>query len=331
MIVQSPYNGKPMRVVYEDDTWVFRGEKYPYVHIAFYDEESGERFTTTQSDTVCFEQVGNQYRAKYGVPYTDEIIALRKRYGVSAAKMSAILGFGVNQYRLYEMGEIPSESNGKMIRAAMNPEVFMDLVQGMRHNLSGREYERMSSNIRQEIAKGRVCLDEQLPANRLFLSRRGPENGFAPRSTSRLRNLLLHILGQMGCIEAAKLDSVLFYIDFVSYRECGMAISGLAYNAIEIGPVPQRWDRVYSAFDEIVPKPQLVNEQESVVLTSNIEADMDAFSQKEMGVVGTVCEKLKDLSLHAISEMSRMEPAWKKYLNRPGTIPYSEAFCLVGM
>ena len=43
-----------------------------------------------------------------------------------------ILGFGTNQYRLYEMGEVPSESNGKMIRSAMNPQVFLDLVRSTR-------------------------------------------------------------------------------------------------------------------------------------------------------------------------------------------------------
>jgi len=49
MIVNSPYSGKPMRVVYENDTWDFRGEKFPYVHIAFRDDEHNEQFTTTES------------------------------------------------------------------------------------------------------------------------------------------------------------------------------------------------------------------------------------------------------------------------------------------
>ena len=53
MIVNSPYSGKPMRIVYEKDTWDFRGEKFPYVHIAFRDDEHNEQFTTTESDTAC--------------------------------------------------------------------------------------------------------------------------------------------------------------------------------------------------------------------------------------------------------------------------------------
>jgi hypothetical protein len=31
----SPYTGKEMKVVYEPRTWVFRGEKYEYIHTAY--------------------------------------------------------------------------------------------------------------------------------------------------------------------------------------------------------------------------------------------------------------------------------------------------------
>lgn len=331
MTANSPYTGKPMSVIYEDETWEFRGEKYPYVHIAFRDDESGERFTTTESDTVGYEQVTNQYRTEYGVPYTDEIIALRERYGLSAAKMSAILGFGVNQYRLYEMGEVPSESNGKMIRSAMNPRVFLDLVRSSRHQLSEREYAKITARAEEVINSSGAWWDEQHAVSRIFRSGRGVENGFAPQSTVRLRNLLLYLLNQMGDTFQTKMNKVLFYIDFLSYRERGMAISGLAYNAIEFGPVPQRWDRVYSAFDEIVPEPRMVKEQESIALTSNVKADMSCFSEKELAIIDSVCEKMKLLSAHDLSELSHFEPAWQNHLHQTGTIPYVGAFSLVAM
>ena len=174
-----------MRVVYENDTWEFRGEKYPYVHVAFRDDETGNQFTTTESDTVCYAQVTNQYRAKYGVPYTDEIIALRERYGLSAIKMSVILGFGVNQYRLYEMGEVPSESNGKMILGAMNPRVFLDLVRSSRHKLSEKEYTRIVARAEEVINRSEAWRDEQRAVSQLF---RSAGIGYIVRSTRSCRS-----------------------------------------------------------------------------------------------------------------------------------------------
>lgn len=323
--------GKPMRLIYTPDVATYRGEKFNCIHLAYRDDESGEEFTTTESDTVWFNQVTNQYRERHGIPYTDEIIALRERYGVSAAKMSLILGFGANQYRLYEDGEVPSESNGKMIRGAMNPRVFLDLVQSSRNQLSEREYDKITAHVEKVIADSSSWKNDSWAANLLFRSNRGLQNGFAPQSALRLKNLLLYVLGYMGEVFQTKMNKVLFYIDFLSYREHGMSISGLAYNAIDFGPVPQRWDRVYSAFDEVVPQPRMVYEQESIALTTCYKADMSCFNEQELAVIDSVCEKLKDLSAHEISDMSHKESAWRNHLHQSETIPYSEAFSLVGM
>lgn len=320
-----------MRVVYTPDSWEFRGEKYDFTYIAYRDDESGEEFTTTESDTIWYNHVTNQYREKHGIPYQDEIIALRERYGVSAAKMALILGFGTNQYRLYEEGEVPSESNGKMIRSAMNPKVFLDLVRSSRNQLTEKEFAKITAQVEAVIARSESWHDEVYVSERLFLSGRGLANGFAPQSVGRLKNLLLYVLGQMGETFQTKMNKVLFYIDFLSYRERGMAISGLAYQAIEFGPVPQRWDRVYSAFDEVQEQLRLVQGQECMSLLAGGEADMSAFTEAEMAVIDEVCGKLRDMTSRAVSKMSHEETAWKEHVGKPETIPFSEAFKLVGV
>lgn len=320
-----------MRVVYTPDSWEFRGEKYDFTYIAYRDDESGEEFTTTESDTIWYNHVTNQYRERHGIPYQDEIIALRERYGVSAAKMALILGFGTNQYRLYEEGEVPSESNGKMIRSAMNPKVFLDLVRSSKNQLTEKEFAKISAKVEEVIKASEGWHDEQWEAERLFRCGRGLANGFAPLSVGRLKNLLLYVLGQMGETFQTKMNKVLFYIDFLSYRERGMAISGLAYQAIEFGPVPQRWDRVYSAFDEVQEQLRLVQGQECMTLLAGGEADMSAFTEAEMAVIDEVCGKLRDMTSRAVSKLSHEETAWKEHVGKPETIPFSEAFKLVGV
>jgi len=320
-----------MRVVYEPDVWEMRGEKYSYIHIAFRDDETGEQFTTTESDSVCFEQVANQYRERHGIPYRDEIVALRERYGVSASKMSAILGFGTNQYRLYEGGEVPSESNGKMIRSAMNPHVFLDLVKNSRHQLTEKEYEKISARVEAVIKDSDDNREESWVSKRVFRSERGAVNGYAPRSISRLKNLLLYVLEQMGDTFQTKMNKVLFYIDFVAYRERGMAISGLAYQAVPFGPVPRKWDYVYSAFDEVETKMTLVKEQECSQLKALAKPDMSAFSPEELSIIDTVCHKLKGMSSRNVVNLSHGESAWKDNVHKMSSIPFSEAFGLVGM
>ena len=135
----------------------------------------------------------------------------------------------------------------------------------------------------------------------------------------------------MGETFQTKMNKVLFYIDFLSYRERGMAISGLAYQAMEFGPVPQRWDRVYSAFDNVEQREKLLQGQECLSLLANGTADMSGFSAGEMAVIDKVCELMKKMTSRDASQMSHKEPMWNAHVEKQDLIPFSEAFSLVGI
>ena len=74
--MKSPFTGKEMSIVYEDRLWKFRGEEFKYTHSAWLCADTGEMFTTEEMDDASYTQVTNQYRVKYGIPFTDEIIAV---------------------------------------------------------------------------------------------------------------------------------------------------------------------------------------------------------------------------------------------------------------
>lgn len=325
----SPYTGKEMKVVYEPRTWNFRGEKYEYIHTSYLCEDTGESFTTCESDDAGFMQVTNQYRVKYGIPFTDEIIAIRNCYGVSAAKMSAILGIGTNQWRLYENGEIPSVSNGRMIRSIMNPNVFLDLVVSSRHQLSDKEYASISKKVHKVIDQYRDDYQTEVyECNRVFSSCRGIENGYSSTSLHRLKAIMLLVLQECGEVFCTKMNKLLFYIDFLSYRQRGVAMTGLSYRAIDFGPVPDRWDRIYSEFDEIHQEPRMMGDYEGSVLVADASPDQIILSKEERAIVYTICHRFKDSSSREISAISHEEPSWQKYHEYHEKIPFVESFTL---
>lgn len=104
---------KGERLYQETRTAMFRKEEFTYIHTGIIDE-AGDTWTTTELDEANLFQVYNEYRTRHGIPFPDQIIGLREHYGLSAAKMSQILGFGINQYRMYEDGEVPSLSNAPL-------------------------------------------------------------------------------------------------------------------------------------------------------------------------------------------------------------------------
>lgn len=123
--MKSPITDKEMKLTKERRSMDFRKETFEIVFHFYRCEDSGEQFTSTSLDEVNMNQVYNQYRDKFNIPFPDEIIRIREKYGLSAVKMSEILGFGVNSYRQYEAGEMPSIANAKMIQMVDDPKFLL--------------------------------------------------------------------------------------------------------------------------------------------------------------------------------------------------------------
>lgn len=327
--MKSPFTGKEMNLVYESRTWSFRGEEYTYMQASWLCQDTGEKFTTDEMDDTSFIQVANQYRAKYGIPYTDEIIAIRQRYGISAAKISSLLGLGANQWRLYESGEVPNVSNGRMIRSIMNPSVFQDYINSSERQLDEKEYSKLKAKI-SAIAdeKKEKYETEHYAHSRIFQCKRGSDNGFAPQSLDRLKNILLYITNKYGEVFYTKMNKILFYSDFLSYRKTGMSITGLSYRALNFGPAPERWDRIYSQFDEITQEPRYFSGIEGWVLVSNTQANISSLSETELQIIDEICTKFAHCSSSEISNISHMERAWIECNADQKRIPFSYAFDL---
>lgn len=326
--MKSPFTGKEMQIVYEKRTWNFRGEQYDYVHAAWMCADTGEKFTTDEMDNTGFVQVTNQYRAKYGIPYTDEIIAVRERYGLSAAKMSLILGIGTNQWRNYETGEVPSVSNGRMIRSIMNPDVFLGYVNSSRNVLGEKEYAKLSSKLNELVHESSQNEWIEYDMSRVFLCKRGIDNGFAQQSLTRLKNIMLYIIGLCGEVFYTKMNKLLFYADFMAYRTSGYALSGLSYKAIDYGPVPERWDRVYSQFDEILQEPRSYGDKEGSVLMTTEKADLSIFTPEELLILEQVCARFADCTSSDMTRISHEESAWIDYVRGYERISFESAFKL---
>jgi len=331
MTLKSPITGGQVTLEWEWREMEFRKEHFRVMFPYYRCVDTGQQFTTTGSDGVWYAQLHNQYCRKYGIPYQDEIVAVREKYGLSAAKMSVILGFGPNQWRKYEQEEIPSVSNGRMIRSIMNPKVMLDMVESAREVLTDREYDKIRSRVGQLVANSDKYHIEQYETDRVYAVARGQENGFGQLSLPRLKNVMLYVLEHCEDVWQTKMNKMLFYIDFLSYRERGVAITGLCYRAIDFGPVPERWERVYSQFDEIRSEVKSTVNFEGVILRAEIRCDESLFSEEELQMMKSVCSLLGGYSSRTLSDMSHQEQGWVKNHAKHGMIPFDDAFVLRGI
>lgn len=150
--MKSPFADCDATYKEERRTLKYRGEIFPYTYHYYQCDETGIIFTTTELDDKSIGEVYDQYRKKYGIPFPEELKATRKKYGLSAARMSQILGLGTNQYRLYEDGEMPSLAVGKVLKSIEDPYVFRKFLENSVNQLAKKDYDKIASKVQAVFA-----------------------------------------------------------------------------------------------------------------------------------------------------------------------------------
>ena len=326
MIMISPFTGGEVRLCHEQRELVYRKDKFVYVAQFYVCVDTQEQFTTTELDEINIGQVYNQYRAKYGIPFPDEIKHMREMYGLSASKMSEILGLGANQYRLYENGEIPSEAIGKTLKSIMNPAVFSIYVHNSKYQFSSQDFAKICGKLERAVSS----IDEvNVPSILLKSFSRSAVNGYAALSGEKIKNIILFFISKLGGVFSTKMNKLLFYADFYSYKSRGVGMTGLSYRAIQYGPVPDKWNVLYGSIEDVDTEIVSFSSGNSgEQLVSNIGPDLTSFTPQELSIMEEVVFKLGSKTANQLSDLSHQEDAWIKFKDTKLHIDYTEAFTL---
>lgn len=297
-------------------TTTYRKEEFSYIHTGIVDA-SGDTWTTTGMDEANIFQVYNQYRVKHSIPFPDEIEKIRKHYGLSAAKMSLILGFGINQYRMYEDGEVPSLSNARVLIASREKKVFLSFVEASKNEMSEAEYSRVRAKA--EAADGDCPVIS--PASQF--------TGFRSVSTDKITAIVKLFITEMGATFVTKMNKLLFYADFIHYKKHGYGISGLKYRAMQYGPVPESWSSVYGSLNGLAMEEFVYpGGQCGVQLTNLTEPDSEMLTEDEISTIKKVCKIFSGMNAGEISNVSHQEIAWINNHANCSLISYQDAFSL---
>jgi len=316
--MKSPVTGKEMSLQKEKRSIIFRKESFEIAYHYYLCADSGEQFTVTALDEINMLQVYNQYREAHKLPFPEQIKALREKYGLSALKMSEILGFGVNMYRNYENGEVPSESNARLIQLANDPVKFMDLVT-LSGIYQGAEYETVRERIDQVINKQKASIWSFNVEDYLldFDKSIGIITGYTKPNLEKLRQMIIYFT---GCMQPwkTKMNKLLFYADFLNFRKTCFSISGTQYRAIDMGPVPNNFASIFEFAEEqgdidihrVSFSSGALGEQFKP--KAGFDFDPSLFNESELATLEEVAKKFKSTSVSNIIEISHQEKAWSE-------------------
>jgi putative zinc finger/helix-turn-helix YgiT family protein len=328
--MKSPFTGGEVKLMREKRSFEFRKVSFEIIYHYFKCVDTGEMFTDTELDELNTNQVYNQYREREGIPFPNEIANIRKQYGLSAAKMSDILGFGVNMYSKYEAGEIPSVSNGRTIFVCKNPITFKNILSKSLSKFTPKEQEEIICKVSNAIQS--INLQEEQEKHAIFGDvETGIRTGYVIPNIEKARQMILYFAKR--CMPfTTKMNKLLFYSDFLHFSKCGYAISGISYQAIQRGPVPYRYNSLYenaSDSDLITIEDVYFDDKAGEKFVTDKEFNVNVFSKEEIQTLDLVFERFKDVKTKDIVDISHEEPAWKENIEEMALIPYTYAFDLI--
>jgi putative zinc finger/helix-turn-helix YgiT family protein len=329
--MKSPCTGKEMILCKEERPFSFRKEEFIVVYHYFKCLDSDESYTTTELDDLNINQLYNQYRLKYKLPFPDEIIQLRKIYELSASKMSEVLGFGPNSYRNYENGEVPNLSNSRLIQLVKDAREFKKLLL-LSNAFEGKSLENISDRLELIIKQQKEHRFDTLLKEYLIGSPVADNfTGFRLPDLIRFTEMIIFFAEKLKPFKT-KLNKLLFYADFVMYDRSGYSMSGMRYRAIQLGPVPDKFDSIY---DHLA-----INDEFDIISTVFDDGGVgdkfkpnpkhkfnpNLFSAAELSVLEEVVKKFRNTTANEIIDISHKEKGWIENKLSRGIIDYKYGF-----
>ena len=329
--MKSPFTGKDMILHTENRVLSFRKEEFNVKYQFFKCEDTQEQFTSTEIDEVNLVQVHNQYRVKHNLPFAEEIKAIREKYSLSAVKMAEVLGFGVNMYRAYENGEIPSNSNARLIQLANDPNEFQKLVE-LSNVLEEKETIKVQKKINELLNEKSSFFFGSFENYMIGNGKPDEFTGFKKPSIEKLTEMVVFFAERIKPWKT-QLNKLLFYVDFLNCKNTGYSISGMQYCAIDLGPVPNQFQSLFEYMHNSknvdIKYHQFENGNigEQFIPNNNYPFNNELFTETELNNLDKVANHFKDLNTRQIVDISHNESAWiDNYNNGKKIISYNYSF-----
>ncbi|MEL6589847.1 MAG: Panacea domain-containing protein, partial [Bacteroidota bacterium] len=133
-----------------------------------------------------------------------------------------------------------------------------------------------------------------------------------------------------------RLNKLLFYGDFLNFKETGFSISGCNYRAIPYGPVPSHFHELFG----ILETQDFIRIEEELYEHGGVgerfaaarEFDASLFTAEELANMATVVDNFEETRTRQLIAMSHEEDGWAQNHEKRELISYQQfAFQLKGI
>jgi len=302
----------------EKEVYNVRGEPIEIEAEVVICQKCGAKIFDEERDSRNLEKVYSLYRKKYNRLSANEIRSIREKYGLSQRALSRLLGWGEITIHRYENGAIQDNMHDNLLRLIEDPQNMQKLFKPNRNKLpsytAARLEKRIASFLQEDKEQAfQISFERLVSHQHVDLT-----SGFKGYDLEKLKNMILYLVNRLGSVLETKLNKLLWYCDFLNFKETSVSITGAQYIRLPYGPVPDNYERIIG-----IMQPELLNmdeipfnTKEGIVLgkqfTALVKPDERIFSKKELQVMNFVADTFRNYTSTAIKEKSHQETAYLK-------------------
>lgn len=253
------------------------------------------------------------YRIKKNLLTSFEIKEIRNKYKVTQSELSFMLGLGEITITRYETKQIQEVSNDNMLREISNNAILaLNLLEKNKDKFSEKRFLEISNNIKNIIDNETIeYLNEQKIIGKYILYKdENLLNGNCILDINKLKSVLAYITKKMVEVKKVVLMKILWYIDYLSFKDFNKAITGLVYIHMPLGALPIASDELLELSSVKYETVYNKDEHLEYKITNNPEFKIVGITKKEKELIDKVIEKFKNYRSTEISEYMHKEKAY---------------------
>lgn len=313
--------------IHEERTVVVKGEKYSVSVSLWRCLECHVEFEDREHPIDELDLAYREYRAKYKMLQPEQVKALREDLGLTQAELSKMLGWSPATISRYESGGLQEKSHDNVLQALQEPINFLGLLERRGELLSAERQKDLKNNLKQHLQNKQghyiSCV--------LELGEADIYSGGCHFDLNKYRAVIHRIVSQCqnnSGVPKTKLNKLLFYVDFLSFKRRQKGITGARYFHFPYGPCPEEYQSLLGVMVDsdfiLIEELNLANGNTAEIIKVKGTVEEESLSEDEKTIIDEVCQKLGFKDSKALTDMSHLEKAYTS-TNERDVISYEYA------
>jgi putative zinc finger/helix-turn-helix YgiT family protein len=299
-----------------EQTLPVRGECITVSGAVRYCSVCNEALVSEDLDAATLERAYCVFRERHGLLSPREIRAIRESYGMSQRAMARLLGWGDITLHRYENGALQDVAHDSVLRLIRDPANALALATTAADRLPAPAIESLKQRIQSRLDSERISQLRRCLERVVSYPSCDQYSGFRAFDLDKWYSVVLELSRQRDGIVKTKLNKMLWYCDFLHFRDYSVSITGSPYLHLQYGPVPAHYDMLINLMEleGLITRTERVFSAErdivGDVLSATSDLERGPLTESERRVIRTVMSLFGDLTARQITEASHSERAY---------------------